>query len=433
MTDMEDNPQQKIKKLHILMNSLQSIMTEMDLELLLFLIMAKVTEVMDADRSSLFLVDEKTDDLWTIVAQGIDSIRIKKGQGIVGTVAQSGETLNIPDAYEDQRFNRDSDQKTGYRTRSLITMPVNDPKGNLIGVIQVLNRNDGKPFDSEDEDLLSAFSTLAGIALSNAKAYEALQNMNETLEQRVKERTAELEQERNKADELLRNILPSETATELKVRGSASPRQYDTATVMFTDFKGFTELAEKMNPGELLKELDHCFHYFDEVVERYSLEKIKTMGDAYMCAGGLPTPNGSNPVDTVLAALDMLTFIKELEKIKIKLKMPFWQIRIGVHTGPLIAGVVGKKKFAYDIWGDTVNTASRMESSGTIDKINISSSTYELIKDFFECTYRGKVEAKGKGEIDMYYVDRILPEFSADSNGQKPNEAFMQKVKETFV
>jgi len=416
----------QIRKLSMLMDIARSIMAEMDLTTLLQLVMKTVTQVMNADRSSLFLVDRDTGEIWSKVAQGVSEIRLPMGTGIAGHVAQTGETVNIPDAYLDPRFNRDSDERTGYRTQTILCMAITNPRGEIIGSIQVLNKLDGTSFSADDEELLGAFCSLAGISIENAWAYEELEKERASLEVKVRERTRDLQIAKQKSDDLLRNILPDETAEELKSRGVTTPHYYERVTVLFTDFKGFTHVAEKLNPADLVKELDLCFYYFDEVSERNKLEKIKTIGDSYMCAGGLPAANRTNPVDAILAALEIRNFIEQTRAIKRTLGEKFWELRIGIHTGPVIAGVVGKKKFAYDIWSDTVNTASRMESSGVVGEINISGATYELVKDFFVWDYRGKIPAKHKGDIDMYLVTRICPELSADAEGCVPNDRFRE-------
>ena len=178
--------------------------------------------------------------------------------------------------------------------------------------------------------------------------------------------------------------------------------------MLFTDFKGFTKIAEKLTPAELVEELNNCFLEFDRIIDKHHLEKIKTIGDAYMCAGGIPIANETNPVDIVHAGLEIKEFMENLKKDREARGEDYWELRIGIHTGPVIAGVVGKNKFAYDIWGDAVNTASRMESSGIPGKVNISGETYELVKDRFICTHRGKIQAKNKGEIDMYIVEGVM-------------------------
>ena len=218
-------------------------------------------------------------------------------------------------------------------------------------------------------------------------------------------KNAVIERERQRADALLTNILPATTAQELKENNSVEPRRYESVTVMFTDFKSFTQIAERVSFEELITELDECFRLFDQIVEQFHLEKIKTIGDAYMCAGGLPVPNDTHPVDVVRAAIDMQTRLQALMRDKQAAGKPVFEMRIGIHTGPVVAGVVGSHKFAYDIWGDTVNTAARLEQGSESGKINISETTYQAVKDLFPCTYRGKLAAKNKGEIDMYFVE----------------------------
>ena len=210
------------------------------------------------------------------------------------------------------------------------------------------------------------------------------------------------------SDELLLNILPEEVAEELKLKGHADAKQFSDVTVMFTDFKGFTRLSEILSPADLVEEIHHCFKAFDNIITKHNIEKIKTIGDAYMCAGGLPVVNKSHPEDVVLAALDIQAFMKNHLEERNQQGKEIFEIRIGIHTGPVVAGIVGVKKFAYDIWGDTVNLASRMESSGQAGKVNISSSTYQLVKDKFNCSYRGKIKAKNKGDVDMYFVDSAI-------------------------
>jgi class 3 adenylate cyclase len=215
-----------------------------------------------------------------------------------------------------------------------------------------------------------------------------------------------IQKEKDRSEELLLNILPYETAQELKTKGTADAQHIDEVTVLFTDFKGFTQLSEKLSPKELVAEINDCFSEFDRICERHGIEKIKTIGDAYMAAGGLPTANHTHAVDVVKAACEIRDFMnRRYNSVANQLSVENrFQVRIGVHTGPVVAGIVGLKKFQYDIWGDTVNTANRMETSGEVGMVNISQSTYELVKDRFSCTYRGEVEAKGKGMLKMYFV-----------------------------
>lgn len=245
-----------------------------------------------------------------------------------------------------------------------------------------------------------------------------------TLEKVISERTEELVMQMERSEELVANILPKHTADELKSVGKASRRKYNMVTVLFSDIQGFTKIAENMNPEVLLDELDKFFFHFDMIVEKYHIEKIKTIGDTYMCAGGIPTKNRTNPIDVVMAALEMRNHMISRKKALHN----DWDIRIGIHSGPVIAGVVGSKKLAYDIWGDSVNIASRMESSGEAGEINISEATYELVHPYFECKLRGKIPAKYKGDVGMYFVTGLKPEFSVDGLGLVPNQNFITKL-----
>lgn len=215
-----------------------------------------------------------------------------------------------------------------------------------------------------------------------------------------------IEKEKERSDHLLLNILPADIAKELKEKGKADARDFDLVSILFTDFKGFTEASEKLSAKALVSEINTCFKAFDHIIGKYHIEKIKTIGDAYMAAGGLPTPDDNAVKNTVLAGLEMQEFIiKRKQKLEKEGQVSF-EMRVGIHTGPIVAGIVGVKKFQYDIWGDTVNTASRMESSGAVGKVNISQYTYELINNDpqFQFKHRGKLSAKGKGLVDMYFV-----------------------------
>ena len=207
--------------------------------------------------------------------------------------------------------------------------------------------------------------------------------------------------EKQKSDDLLLNILPVEVAEELKEHGSAAAKYFDNVTVLFTDFVGFTTVASQMSPQELVAELHTCFKAFDEIIAKYKIEKIKTIGDAYMAISGLPAANNNHALDIVNAAIDIKRYIYERTQVQ---GNKSFNIRIGIHTGNVVAGIVGVRKFAYDIWGDTVNTAARMEQNSQPGKINISDATYVLIKHKIECTYRGEIEAKHKGMLKMYFV-----------------------------
>ncbi len=220
---------------------------------------------------------------------------------------------------------------------------------------------------------------------------------------RLSEQKKAVEAAQAQSEELLHNILPEEIAAELKANGEATPRLYEAATVLFTDFVNFSKLAEKLSPDQLIAELNECFLAFDLIIDKYGLEKIKTIGDAYMCAGGLPVPSNTHPQDAVQAAVEMLAWLESRNRGNSSAVLQ--HMRVGIHTGPVIAGVVGKNKFAYDIWGDAVNLAARLEEHGTPGKINISAATFELVKDRFNCLHQGKREVYNKGLVDMYFVE----------------------------
>ncbi len=257
------------------------------------------------------------------------------------------------------------------------------------------------------------------IYLMNKKRYESWLKSK-----KIEEQSAELKVDKEKIDKLLLNILPASVARELKEQGRVKPVFFPSATIVFTDFVGFTDIAEKLTPDQLVWELDELFTRFDRIMDKYGLEKLKTIGDAYMYAAGVPAINETHAIDAVLGALEIQSLVYKINKEKATSGRPVFEIRIGMNSGPLMAGVVGEKKFIYDVWGDSVNLASRMESSGCKGKINISESTYRLIKDYFETEARGRIRAKNKGTVEMYFVNRIKPEYSSDREGLMMNERF---------
>jgi class 3 adenylate cyclase len=243
--------------------------------------------------------------------------------------------------------------------------------------------------------------------------------VNRELEEKVAERTLEitrqnekiskqaktLEEEKERSERLLLNILPQEVATELKVTGHATPKYYENVSIVFVDITEFSRMARNMSPNDIVQDLDYIFSAFDMIIEKNGMEKIKTIGDAYMAVAGLPVPNETHPRDAVKAALEMFEFINNWKEGQHSLGKDGINLRIGINSGSVTAGVVGKSKFQFDIWGDAVNLASRMETGGEPGKVNVSQSTYELIKDEFNCTHRGKMDVKNMGELDMYFVE----------------------------
>ena len=268
--------------------------------------------------------------------------------------------------------------------------------------------------------LLGSF--ILGIVKWNIRRLEqdkiVLEGIVEVRTEELKSTLIIVENERHKSEKLLLNILPKDTADELKEKGYATTKRFEKVSVLFTDFKGFTLIAEKMEPEQVVQNLDYCFKAFDRICKQHRLEKIKTIGDAYMAAGGIPIADEDNPQRAVAAALEMATFMSQWKSEKEAIGEQAWEVRIGIHTGPVVAGVVGEDKFAYDIWGDTVNTASRLESSGQPGRVNISEYSYRLLIEsnskqpksnnygLWNFEYRGELAAKNKGNIGMYFVER---------------------------
>ncbi|WP_258097499.1 adenylate/guanylate cyclase domain-containing protein [Marinoscillum pacificum] len=282
-------------------------------------------------------------------------------------------------------------------------------KDDIINVINKagLYRYIAKPWDNMD---LNLTVREALVSFSKSKEIEAQRDqlliLNQNLEQKVQQRTMDLENQMQKTEELLHNILPAEVVQELKETGSVQPRHFNQATIAFMDIVGFTLHTKDLQPQEIIDQLNQIFKEIDLVIGEYGLEKIKTMGDGYMFGGGIPVPNQTNAVDVVHACVEILERIKELKKVHQFIDS--WELRIGVHTGELIAGVIGSKKFTYDVWGQTVNIASRMESAGAPGRINISASTYNLIKEEFSCENRGKLAVKNMEDLEMYFVNGRL-------------------------
>ena len=315
---------------------------------------------------------------------------------IINYVWRTNEIVLLDDAQISNTFSTDT-YLSEQNIRSVLCVPIIN-QGKTSAIIYLENNLANNVFTESRLNMINMLASQAAISIENAILYNSL-------EQQVEDRTLELVEEKKKADELLLNILPLEIAEELKEKGEAAAKVYDKATILFADFKNFTKVVENMNPQLLVKLIDSYFSQFDQIMQKHGIEKIKTVGDAYIAAGGLPDPKKGQPETVVKAAIEMQQLATQFKIDRQKKALPFFEIRIGIHTGQVVAGVVGRLKFAYDIWGDTVNIAARLEQNSEAGKINISGSTYKAIKKFYTCTYRGKVSAKNKGEIDMYFVD----------------------------
>jgi len=323
---------------------------------------------------------------------------------VINYVHRTREEVVADEAVSDFRFSKDIYVQKR-KPLSMLCMPILH-QNKFSGMLYLENNLATGAFTKDRISMLHLLSGQIAVSINNSILYE-------NLEQKVQDRTEEIVQQKNiiekekqQSEKLLLNILPAETAAELKRTGKSQPQRFDNVTVLFTDFVSFSKISEPLEPDEMLESLSFYFGAFDEIVSRYGLEKIKTIGDSYMCAGGLPVRDEANTEKTVAAAIEMRDFVLKTTPERKKNGKPVFQCRFGVHTGQVIAGIIGNKKFAYDIWGNTVNIASRMESSGVPNKVNLSGETYDQIKDKFECTYRGKIALKHEGYIDMFFAER---------------------------
>lgn len=395
------------------MKASTAIAGEVRFDLLLNKMMKIVIENAGAEHGSLILDKEEIKNNKLPVIENDKGINFFMGipddandvlpVSLVQYVYRTKEEVVMDEAVNDFRFSKDIYLQKK-KPLSVLCMPILH-QNKFIGILYLENNLATGVFTLERLTLLRLLSGQIAVSINNSILYE-------NLEQKVMDRTEEvvkqkdiIEHERQQSEKLLLNILPFETATELKLTGKAQPQRFENVTVLFTDFVGFSKVSEQLNPDMLLEVLGFYFAAFDEIISKYDLEKIKTIGDSYMCAGGLPLPDENNTEKTIAAAIEMRNFILSTKQERIASGKHSFDCRIGIHTGSVIAGIIGTKKFAYDIWGDTVNTAARMEQNGQEGKINISGATYELIKHLFHCTHRGRIEAKHKGLIDMYFVE----------------------------
>lgn len=332
------------------------------------------------------------------------------------------DILYVPDLSEDQRFNTSPLVTTGLRLRFYCGVPLITQDGHALGSLCVI---DFKPRELTFEQR-EALRRLSRQTMVHLELRRKLLERNEMLQdlKRARDRAVA---EKDVSDRLLLNILPQSIAEELKTRDRVEPRFFDSATVIFIDFSGFTRLVETMEPASVIDQLDQHFTKFDDIMAAHRLEKLKTIGDAYLAVGGVPEFNRSHATDACLCALRIIDHLAKLNRQREKLHLPAWQVRIGINTGPVIAGVVGKHKFTYDIWGNTVNTAQRVEAAGVPGRVSIAESTWQHINKRFETEARGAVEVKHQGLVSMYYLNRIKPEFASDSAGTLPNDRFWKQ------
>ncbi len=312
---------------------------------------------------------------------------------VIKHVVHTKEAIILDDATQELPYSMDGAIKN-HNVKSLFCLPFLH-QGKITGIVYLTNSLMDSVFNEKRIALTKMFAGQIAVSVENALLYETMENL-------VEKRTEQLEKEKQKSDELLLNILPEEVATELKEKGRATARRFEEVSVLFTDFVDFTVHSEMMSPEQLVSEIDKCYRAFDDIVSKYNIEKVKTIGDSYMAVSGLPEVDPDHAYKIVQVALEIRDYIRDYNK-----RGGLFKIRLGIHSGSVIAGIVGSKKFAYDIWGDTVNTAARMEQNSETDKVNISQTTYALIEGKFKCTYRGEVEAKNKGLMRMYYAEPL--------------------------
>ena len=339
----------------------------------------------------------------------------------------NNDILYVPDLLSDDRFNTSPLVTDGLKLRFYCGVPLITQDGYALGTLCVVDFK-SRELSFEQREALRRLSRQTMVHLELRRQ---LIERNEMLRQLELARDRAVA-EKSESERLLLNILPPSIAAELKASQRVQPRFFDSASVIFIDFSGFTRIVETMEPASVIDQLDQHFTRFDDIVTRHRLEKLKTIGDAYLAVGGVPEPNRSHAMDAALCALQIMDHLAKLNRQREKLHLPAWIARIGINTGPVIAGVVGKHKFTYDIWGNTVNVAERVEAAGVPGRITISEATWHHIKGRFETEPRGAVQIKHKGMVNMFFLDRVKPEFSSDSAGMIPNERFWKKEWETL-
>ena len=359
-----------------------------------YLAKGNIEEALDAYKTAEpLLLENRANEELRDVYNGLSKSYSKKGNYV-----KANKYLNLFTNYKDSIYNTETD-------KNLKSLQFDYDLSKKESQIKILNKDNAL----KDLDLKAQRNTRNAFAIGFLLILTIAFVLYYSYLQKVKTNLI-LDKQKAQIETLMLNILPEEVSTELQETGKATPRYYESVAVLFTDFKGFTKLADKLSPKELIEELNASFMAFDDIAEKNEIEKIKTIGDSYMCAAGIPTPYDGHILNMVKAGLEMQAYIVANNEKRLQEGLSAWELRIGIHVGPIVAGVVGKKKYAYDIWGNAVNVASRMESNGEPGRVNVSADTYELIKHVYACSYRGKIYAKNVGDIDMYFVEGKLSE-----------------------
>jgi adenylate cyclase len=365
------------------------------------------------------LVDERRQWFKSKYGLPADFVECPRDVTVCSTTICSNDLLYVPSLVSDQRF-KDLPLVTGEPyLRFYCGMPLINREGHALGTLCVVDFEPRELSPAQRE----AVRRLAQQTMAQLELRRQLLEREALLREVAQARTL-AEQEKGKSDTLLDRVLPRSVADELRTSGRVEPRYHESTTIIFADFKEFTRLTETLDPAKLLAQLGQNFTRFDEIAEANGLETLKTIGDAYVCAGGLPEQNRTHALDACLAALQMQHFVKSANRQREKLRLPPWELRVGVNTGSVVAGVVGTRRLTYDVWGNAVNVAQRMEEACEPGRVNVSASTLHYLGALFEADPRGAVEVKNLGAIDMYFLNRIRAEFAGDEDGVTPNRQF---------
>ena len=396
--------------MHTLMKASTTISGEIRLEGLMQTLLKILIENAGAQYAGLIMdVDGK---LQVVASGNIQEVKSAQGKkldetsevpvSIILYCYRTGEEQILSDASSHEKWSADPYIHSN-KVKSVLCIPIKS-QGRTTAVLYLENNLVSNAFTAERVELLRLLSGQIAISLENANLYHNLEDKVRQRTQMIEQQKSEIEKQKAKSDELLLNVMPAVVAEELKKYGKTKAKNFTQVSVLFIDVVGFTRIAENLVPQELVDEIDFYFSRFDQIIRKHHLEKIKTIGDAYLAVGGLPEDNTADAVDVVAAALDIQDFVKGEKERRINEGRRHFDVRAGIHTGSVTSGVVGLSKFQYDIWGDAVNIAARMEQNSEPGRVNISVATYALVKDVYSCDYRGKIEAKNKGAIDMYFV-----------------------------
>lgn len=359
------------------------------------------------------LLDDKS--LWSKSRYGVPGRvhPVPRELFMCSTAALGADLLEVPDCSCDARFAHMPVVKGEPFVKFYAGMPLINREGHHLGSLCVVDFAPREKLTLDQRDALRCLSRNVVVLMELRRSLVELERARR-----------EVAAERDESERLLRNILPETIARELKERNEVAPRFFDSASILFADFHSFTRLAERLEPKSLVDQLNDFFSAFDVVAERNRLEMLKTIGDAYMCVGGIPVENRTHPVDACLAALEMQSDMAAVNRNRERLHLSRWDVRIGIHCGPVIAGIVGRRRFTYDVWGDAVNVAARMEAGGAPGRINVSAAIHERTNGLFDFEPRGSLDAKNRGPLDMFFLLGLKPEFARDEARCLPNAAF---------